>query len=112
MNCCAEAVITTSTAQPCSCNLRASSAALYAAMPPPTPSTTFMILFCVERNQTQGRITDRIVILDEAAAHFFHGCDSRLLGCAGQERTSAILQLACALGRDDDEPVCAQLRIV
>ena len=51
-------------------------------------------------------------VLHQAAAHFFHGDDGGLLGGGGQHRTRAALQLPGALGRHDDEPVGALLRIV
>ncbi len=39
-------------------------------------------------------------------------CTVGFLEVRGQERTGAVLQLARALGGDDDEPVRALLRIV
>src|SRR4051794_32329311 len=51
-------------------------------------------------------------ILHESAPHLFHRYDSRLLRRGREDRTGAALQLAGALGGDDDEPVGALLRVV
>src|SRR3954454_7623498 len=89
---------------------RASSADLYAAMPPPTPRTT--LLGGIAGHDVQQRILGQDLVLHEASPDLFHGDDGRLLGGGGKERTSAVLQLARALGGYDDESVDALLRIV
>src|SRR5689334_21277747 len=92
MNFCAEAVMTTSTVHPRSCNLRASSADLYAAMPPPTPSTT-RIARCLARDYGHVAVAHRILVLHESATYFFHGGNGGFFRGAGKERACAILQL-------------------
>src|SRR5712692_5847610 len=49
---------------------------------------------------------------NQTAPHFLHGYHGRLVGGGGQEAAGAILQLAGALGGDNDEPIGARLRIV
>src|SRR5579871_3935072 len=89
-------------------------------MPPPTPSTTFLVSAPMPPAQF-GLFSwckflrlplHRIRILHQTAPDFLHGSDGGLFGCGWEERTSAILQLPSALGGYDDEPVRALLDIV
>src|SRR5689334_8392789 len=97
---------------------RASSADLYAAMPPPTPSETFIgslhrlkpvLLF---NRLSFGMGQRRIVVLHQPAPDLFHGSHGGLLGCRGKEAARAVLELPGALRRNDDESVRAGFRIV
>src|ERR1039457_1110321 len=91
-------------------------------MPPPTPSKTFMTselagesacpTFSLGRREFLGLPFDRVRVLHQASPDFFHGSDGGLLGCGWEERTSAILQLPRALGRDDDEAVGALFDVI
>src|SRR5215475_6696955 len=89
-------------------------------MPPPTPSTTFLV--SAPMRQAQCPLFSRckflrlplhrIRALHQTAPYFLHGSHGGLLGCGWEERTSAILQLPRALSGHDDEPVGALLDIV
>src|SRR3990170_7992893 len=99
MNSCACRVITTWTSSRSCCNRRTSSAALYAATPPLTPSTTRMglltLLFAalaVFVRGTEGNL--RQVVLKLAGVKLFHGHARGLVGTwIGQQRHGAQHQL-------------------
>src|SRR5579859_3675106 len=107
---------------------RHSSAALYAAMPPATPTTTLgsPVVSAARRSVgtfvwNLGGLGRRFVdwrcqpgdlVLHQTAPYFFGCDDSGLLGRGRQERPRAGLQLARALGGHDDETVSALVRIV
>src|SRR6202795_2953174 len=79
-------------------------------MPPPTPRMT--LFGAMMARQCVHLFFGQELVLNQAAADLFHGDDGRLLGRSGQGRTSATLQLARALGGDDDKSIDALLRIV
>ncbi len=56
-----------------------------------------------------GHHAQRIGVLHQAAAHFFHRGHGRLLRRGGEKLTRAILQLPRALGGHDDEAIGALL---
>src|SRR5262249_7338035 len=74
-NSCAPPVITTCTRRSRCTRARASSADLYAAMPPPTPRMT---LFGATARRNLVRILSQDFVLHQAPAHLFHGDDSWL----------------------------------
>src|SRR6185437_13871998 len=57
----AASVITTCTSNACCCNARTSSAALYAAMPPETPTVTFIETF-YESSEARRNASDPVAI--------------------------------------------------
>ena len=97
---------------------RASSAALYAAIPPPMPRTAFMpapplnLLGGGRLFRRRRRRRRRVLVLHQPAAHLLHGGDGGLLRGGRQERARSALKLPRPLGGDDDEPVRALLRVV
>src|SRR5437762_13950439 len=88
---------------------RASSADLYAAMPPPTPRMT---LFGATARRNLVGVLSQELVLHQASTHLFHGDHGRLLGGSRHKWPCAILQLPRPLGGDNDEAVDALLRIV
>src|SRR5688572_11806622 len=82
-NCWAAEVIMTSTVQPRSCRVRASSAALYAAMPPPTASAT--LIGALLGWDFDDAVASSVLVLHKTAPHFFHRGYRRLLGSARQK---------------------------
>src|SRR5580704_6719941 len=128
-------VMITLTVKPRVMRARASSAALYAAMPPPTPRARFILFpadggqvgnlphwrrtpaFCLlfGCGQVRGLLggdEGQVFVLHQAAAHFFHGDYGGFLRGGGQIASWSTLLLAGSLGSDDDETVGAGFRIV
>src|SRR5579885_2624041 len=110
------AVITTSTVCARSCSARASSAALYAAMPPVTPRTILIgsLRLLIGRRILffgGGRRILRIYEGYQAAARFLNRHPRHFARLGRDFRPCARLQLACALRRHDDETIDALFRI-